>query len=164
MGMDKSGPDITFRPIAPSDTPALIAAHDRLSDEARRLRFFRPHPVLTATEADFFTHVDHVDREAFVAVANDQIIGVGRYDRVSPDAAEVAFVVGDIWQGHGIATTLLNLLAERAREVGIHRFEADTFGDNRAMLAVFRHWAPERKVTIDSGFLHVEMPIPQMAA
>lgn len=162
--MVQTAVDISYRPIAPSDTPALIAAHDRLSDEARRLRFFRPHPVLTATEADFFTHVDHVDREAFVAIANDQIIAVGRYDRVSPDSAEVAFVVGDIWQGHGIATELLDRLAKRARQVGIQKFEADTFGDNRAMLAVFRHWAPERKVTIDSGFLHVEMPIPQAAA
>lgn len=155
---------ITYRPIAPADTPALIAAHDRLSDEARRLRFFRPHPVLTEKEADYFTHVDHVDREAFVAIANGQIIAVGRYDRVSADAAEVAFVVGDIWQGHGIATTLLDLLAARASQVGITRFEADTFGDNRAMLAVFRHWAPERKVTLDSGFLHLEMPIPHLAA
>ena len=162
--MDKFEAEISYRPIEPSDTARLIAAHDRLSDEARRSRFFRPHPVLTEKEADYFTNVDHVQREAFVAVANDQIIAVGRYDVVAPGTAEVAFVVGDIWQGHGIATTLLNLLADRARQVGIETFVADTFGDNRAMMAVFRHWAPQRKVTLDAGFLHVEMPIPQTAA
>lgn len=155
--------EFVVRPIEPADTDRLVAAHDALSDEARRLRFFRPHPVLSEEEARHFTHLDHVDREAYVVLFHDQIIAVGRYDRVGPDTAELAFVVGDMWQGRGLATMLLDRLAERAREVGIERFEADTFGENRAMLAVFRHWAPERHVTIDSGFLHVEMPIPAAA-
>lgn len=155
---------VTIRPIEPDDLAALIRAHDALSDEARRLRFFRPHPVLSEEEARYFTTVDHANREAFVATVDEQIIAVGRYDRVEPNTAEVAFVVGDAWQGQGIATQLLDRLAERALEVGITRFVADTLGENKAMLAVFRHWAPERKVTLDSGFLHVEMPIPHAAA
>ena len=153
-------PDFVVRPIAPTDAAELIRAHDALSDETRRLRFFSPHPKLTEVEAAHFTNLDHVDREAFIVLVHDQIIAVGRYDRIAPDAAEVAFVVGDDWQSHGIATMLLDRLAERALEVGITRFEADTFGENQAMLAVFRHWAPERKVTIDSGILHVDMVIP----
>lgn len=154
------GTPVVIRPIEPDDAAALVLSHDLLSDEARRLRFFRPHPKLSDEEARFFTTVDHFDREAFIVLLGTRIIAVGRYDRVEPDAAEVAFVVGDDWQSNGIATLLLNRLAERALEVGITRFIADTFGDNNAMLAVFRHWAPDRKVTIDSGFLHVEMLIP----
>ena len=153
-------PELVVRPIEPTDAAELIRAHDALSDETRRRRFFSPHPHLTETEAAFFTGVDHVDREAFVVLFEDAIIAVGRYDRIRPDTAEVAFVVGDAWQAHGIATMLLDRLATRALEVGITRFEADTFGENQAMLAVFRHWTPERKVTIESGVLHVEMVIP----
>ena len=152
--------EFVVRPIEPSDATELIRAHDALSDETRRLRFFSPHPHLSETEAAHFTGVDHVDREAFVVLVDDAIIAVGRYDRIRPDTAEVAFVVGDTWQSHGIASMLLDRLAERALEVGITRFEADTFGENQAMLAVFRHWTPDRKVTIDSGVLHVEMVIP----
>jgi RimJ/RimL family protein N-acetyltransferase len=154
------GTPVVVRAIEPDDATDLIRAHDSLSDEARRLRFFRPHPRLSEDEARYFTTVDHVDREAFVVLVDDRIIAVGRYDRVEPEVAEVAFVVGDDWQSHGIATLLLNRLADRAIENGITRFIADTFGDNNAMLAVFRHWAPNRKVSIDSGFLHVEMLIP----
>ncbi|MEY2468245.1 MAG: hypothetical protein QOF21_943 [Actinomycetota bacterium] len=149
------------RPIEPTDAAELVRAHDALSDTARRLRFFSPHPHLTEAEAVHFTGVDHVDREAYIVLVDDRIIAVGRYDRIREDTAEVAFVVGDDWQSHGIATMLLERLGDRAREVGITRFEADTLGDNQAMLAVFRHWAPERKVTIESGVLHVEMAIPE---
>ncbi|MDP1794242.1 MAG: GNAT family N-acetyltransferase [Acidimicrobiales bacterium] len=151
--------EFVVRPIDAADTHLLIAAHDQLSPEARRLRFFRPHPVMSEEEASYFTHVDHVDREAFVATWHDQIVAVARYDRVGPDEAEIAFVVGDDFQGHGLATTLLDRLAEHAREVGITRFVADTFGDNRAAIGLLRHWAPNRKASIDSGFMHFEMEI-----
>jgi len=165
MGMAKSAVDLltdfVVRPIEPTDADELVRAHDRLSDDARRRRFFSPHPHLTEREAEHFTNVDHIDREAFIVLVEDRIIAVGRYDRVEADAAEVAFVVGEDWQSHGLATMLLQKLGERALEVGITRFVADTFGDNQAMLAVFRHWAPDRKVTFDGGFLHIEMLIPQ---
>jgi RimJ/RimL family protein N-acetyltransferase len=149
-----------FRPIAPSDAPALIKAHDRLSPESRRLRFFRPHPVLSDEEAAFFTNVDHVDREAFVALDGEFIAAVGRYDRVAPDTAEIAIVVGEPYQHQGLATTLLDLLGEHARAVGITKFVADTFGDNRGAIALIRHWAPERTSSFQDGFLHFEMAIP----
>jgi RimJ/RimL family protein N-acetyltransferase len=148
-----------IRPIEPSDAPALIKAHDHLSDETRRLRFFRHHPRMTEAEAAFFSNVDHVNREAFVVMDGDFIAAVGRYDRVAPDAAEVAITVGEPYQHHGLGTLLLDALAERAREVGITRFVADTFGDNRAAIGLIRHWAPNRTSSLDSGFLHFEMPL-----
>jgi RimJ/RimL family protein N-acetyltransferase len=153
-------PRFVVRPIGPDDTERLIAAHDQLSPEARRLRFFRPHPVLSEEEATHFTHVDHLDREAYVATLDDQIVAVGRYDRVGPAEAEVAIVVGDAFQGHGLAKRLLDELGHHARQVGITTFVADTMGDNRPAIALMRQWAPERKATFDSGFLHFEMTIP----
>lgn len=149
-----------IRPIEPSDAAALIKAHDRLSDESRRRRFFRHHPVLTEDEATFFTNVDHVNREAYVVLDGKFIAAVGRYDRVEPDAAEVAIVVGDPYQHLGIGTQLLDALAAHAREVGITRFVADTFGDNRGAIGLIRHWAPKRTASFDSGFIHFEMEIP----
>ncbi len=147
-----------IRAIEPTDAPALIKAHDHLSDETRRRRFFRPHPVLTPSEAEFFSTVDHVDREALVAVEGKYIVGVARYDRVGDDAAEVAVVVGDPWQGQGIGARLMDRLAKRACANGITHFVADTMGDNHAAKALIRH-APKRKASFDGGFLHYEVDL-----
>jgi RimJ/RimL family protein N-acetyltransferase len=148
-----------IRPIEPTDAPALIKAHDHLSDETRRRRFFRPHPVLSEKEAEFFSNVDHVDREALVAVEGKYIIAVARYDRIGDDAAEVAVVVGDEWQGHGIGTRLMGRLAKRAAANGITHFVADTFGDNRPAQSLVRHTAPKRKASFDGGLLHYDIDI-----
>mgnify|MGYP001567659796 CR=1 FL=1 len=152
--------EFVLRPIDAADTERLIAAHDQLSPEARRLRFFSAHPVMTQEEAAYFTHVDHVDREAFVVTWQDQIVAVARYDRVGPEEAEIAFVVGDAYQGHGLGSLLLDRLGEHARDVGITRFVADTFGDNRPAIGLLRHWSTQRKTSFDSGFMHFEMEIP----
>src|SRR5579864_7994271 len=53
-----------IRPIRPDDADGLVAFHARLSPESQRLRFFTPHPRLSAAEVRRFTQVDHSDREA----------------------------------------------------------------------------------------------------
>src|SRR5205807_9966949 len=127
------------RPIRPDDGPALVAFHEGLSAESVYLRFFSAHPHLSEREVEYFTRVDHADREAFVIELDEGIVAVGRYDRPpGSDEAEVAFVVGDKHQGRGVGTLLLEYLAARARENGITRFVADTLHRNQSMLAVFR--------------------------
>ncbi|HUR76576.1 MAG TPA: GNAT family N-acetyltransferase [Acidimicrobiales bacterium] len=148
-----------IRQIEPTDAPALIKAHDHLSAETRRRRFFRAHPVLSEQEAEFFTNVDHVDREAFVATEGKYIVAVGRYDRVSDDAAEVAVVVGDPYQGQGIGSRLMRRLAKRAAEVGITHLVADTLGDNRAAIGLVRHVAPQRTSSFEAGLVHYDIEL-----
>ena len=132
------GREIRVRPISASDGAALVRFHEGLSDETTRLRFFVLHPQLASTEVVYFTHVDHHDREALLAFAGDDIVGVGRYDRVPRTSdAEVAFVVADGWQGSGIGTHLLEQLVRRARAEGVMRFLADTLAENYRMRAVF---------------------------
>lgn len=52
--------------------------------------------------------------------------------------AEVAFVVADAYQHHGLATMLLRYLTQTARSVGITRLVAEVLAQNRAMLSAFR--------------------------
>ena len=72
-----------------------------------------------------FTHVDHVDRVAFVVLLGDQVIAVGRFDRYpDTDDAEVAFLVEDAHQGRGLGSVLLEHLAAaapRARHQALRR-------------------------------------------
>jgi RimJ/RimL family protein N-acetyltransferase len=134
------GTVIDLLPMAPEEAERLVRFHHRLSAETTRRRFFSVHPELSPAELERFTHVDHLDREAFIAVGDGEIVGVGRFDRIGDrDTAEVAFVVVDSWQGRGVGTALFAHLVDRARELGIYRFIAQTLPENGPMLAVFRH-------------------------
>jgi GNAT superfamily N-acetyltransferase len=130
--------DFTVRPIAPSDADALVRFHEHLSDQTIRLRYFNLHRNLTPEEAAHLTCVDGFNRVAYVVEHEGDIVGVGRYDRCKkPCRAEVAFVVADEFQHHGLGPMLLERLVETAKLVGIGEFCASVLAENAAMLAVF---------------------------
>ena len=132
------GGTVHVRAIEPTDGDRLLALHSRLSTESIYLRFFSPKPRLSPAEVERFTNVDHVGREALVALLGDEIVAVARYDKwPGRDEAEAAFVVDDAHQGRGITTILLEHLASLARYHGIRRFTAEVLPHNRAMLSVF---------------------------
>jgi RimJ/RimL family protein N-acetyltransferase len=132
------GRRLRVRPIRADDADGLVAFHETLSEESVYLRFFTPHPRLTAAEVDRFTHVDGSDRVALVVLDGDRIVAVGRYDRFGRTSeAEVAFVVTDAYQHQGIATALLRALAGIAVGYGVETFVAETLADNRRMRSVF---------------------------
>ncbi|MFP5347546.1 MAG: GNAT family N-acetyltransferase [Actinomycetes bacterium] len=134
----RDGGTAHLRPITPEDAEALQRFHMAQSPESIYFRFFAPLPRLTPAELERFTNVDHHDRVALVATVGDQIIGVGRYDRIDERQAEVAFNISDAHQGRGLGSVLLEHLAAAAREGGIHRFVAEVLPQNRRMVGVFR--------------------------
>ncbi len=156
------------RPIRPDDAERLLAFHARLSPEARYYRFFSAKPRLTDTEVQHFTVVDYVHRFALVFTVDDDIIGVGRYEGVPGSAsAEVAFTVLDDQHGRGVATMLLEQLAEAARNNGLRTFTASTLADNRSMLAVFRRAGYVVKTSLESGVVELSFgldPTPEAQA
>lgn len=157
------GAVLRVRPIQPDDVERLRAFHRRLSTDAIVYRFFRYMPELSEPDAMHFTHLDREDRMALVATegegSEERIVGVVRYERMTHDTAEVAFVVEDRWQGHGIATALLHRLARYARQRGVTRFVAITMGSNVAMLEVFRHAGYPSSIHFDDAQYSVELDI-----
>jgi GNAT superfamily N-acetyltransferase len=126
------------RPIRPDDGQRLVALHGRLSPRSLYLRFFGPHPMLSEAEVQRFTEVDYADRLALVATMGDHVLAVARYDRFAGTGeAEVAFVVEDAYQHHGVGSELLDELADAALARGVTTFRAETLAENRAMLDVF---------------------------
>ncbi len=148
-----------LRPIRPSDAQLLVEMYDRVSPESKYLRFFAPYPRLSARDVARFTQVDYIDRVALIITLGEQMIGVGRYDRIEDDEAEVAFLVEDAHQGRGIAQLLLEHLAEAARERGITKFTAEVLPQNRAMAQVFADAGYRVSKGIEDGVLMVEFPI-----
>jgi len=151
-------PVVEIRPIEPADAEALVRFHVGLSMEATRLRYFNPHPRLTPREVEHLTTVDHHTREALVAIHDGELIGVARFERLEPGTdAEVAFVVADRWQGHGIATLLLRRIVDRARAEGVGRLVADTLTENHPMIGVFEHSGMSVTRSFDDGVMHYEL-------
>jgi acyl-CoA synthetase (NDP forming)/GNAT superfamily N-acetyltransferase len=134
------GGTVHIRPIRPDDGPRVLDFHGRQSPESIYFRYFTPRPYLPETEVERLTHVDYSDRMAFVALLDDVLVGVARYDRLPTRSdAEVAFFVDDRHQGRGIATVLLEYLAEAARRIGITAFTATVLPSNGRMVGVFRN-------------------------
>jgi GNAT superfamily N-acetyltransferase len=155
------GGSVRIRPITPLDAAAHRAFFAHQSKESVYCRFFGHRSSLTDSEVTHFTEVDYHDRMAFVAFVGDEMIAVGRYDRLAGgDDAEVAFAVADAHQGRGLATLLLGHLATHAASQGIHRFSADTLMDNRRMLRIFEAAAGgSESRSIDHGVVHVAFDI-----
>jgi len=139
----RDGTPVHVRAIRPDDTERLRQFHAHLSADTIVFRFFRMMPELSVRDAERFTHVDYVNRMALVATESEAddapILAVVRYDRVAERRAEVAFVVADQWQGKGISTALLLMLAAYARARGFAELVAITMGTNVRMMEVLRH-------------------------
>jgi GNAT superfamily N-acetyltransferase len=152
----RDGSVVRVRAIHADDTTRLQAFHAHLSMDSIIWRFFRSVPSLSDEQARQFTHVDYVDRMALIATRDDgaaeEILAVVRYDRLAGEReAEVAFVVQDAWQGHGLATALLHELAAYARAHGVERFLALTMGTNVRMLDVLHHCGFPCRTRYDGG-------------
>lgn len=152
---------VHVRPIRPSDAGAHRAFFAHQCEESVYFRFFGHRSALTDREVTHLTTVDYHERMAFVAFLNDDLIGIGRYDRLAGgDTAEVAFAVADEHQGRGLATMLLGYLAAYAAVRGITRFSADTLIGNRRMLALFLRAGFRREGrSIDCGVVHLTFDI-----
>lgn len=149
-----------LRPISPDDADAVQAFHMRQSQNSIYLRFFTYKSSLSEKELKRFTEVDHVGRVAFVVTRSQDIIGIGRYDRLdNPDEAEVAFNVSDAYQGRGLGSILLEHLAAAARENGIRHFTAEVLPENRKMITVFAEAGYEVERRFDDGVVELNFNI-----
>ncbi|GGL22784.1 GNAT family N-acetyltransferase [Phycicoccus endophyticus] len=155
----RDGTVASLRPIRPDDADALRRFHEAQSDESIYLRFFAPLRRLSDADVHRFTHVDYTDRVALVVTMREEIIGIGRFDRIDARSAEVAFNISDHYQGKGIGSVLLEHLAAVARDLGIARFTAEVLPQNRKMLAVFADAGYEVTRRVEDGVVEVGFDI-----
>ncbi len=114
-----------------------------VSDRSRRLRFFSPVSAVSASRRSRQS-VDDERSFSVVAQVDDRLIALADCHLLDDagTVAEVAFLVHDDWQGHGLGTILLEHLARIARPRGVNTFRAAFLLENNRM----------REVLGDAGF------------
>jgi acetate---CoA ligase (ADP-forming) len=154
----RDGSTLHVRPVIAADAPAMRAFFEALSLESIGMRFFGVPNFDWATE--WAVETDDADRHALVATAGPThlIVAHGAYVRIAGERAEVAFVVADAWQGHGIATIMLGQLAAAAQEHGITTFSAEVLPGNHRMIGVFRDSGFPVELRSRGDVIKVELP------
>jgi RimJ/RimL family protein N-acetyltransferase len=143
-----------------TDGEALRRLFFRLSPETVYRRFHSPIARPEQAHPQRLLDVDHHDREAVVAVVDGEIVGVARYARwPDTDRADLAVVVADDWQRHGVATRMLSYLADLALSAGINDFTATVQGDNQPALKLLRRFRPLERPTFSDGVCEMTLPV-----
>lgn len=158
------GRAVLIGPIHPNDRERFLSGIGRASPDALYKRFMSPVSRLTSTQIAYLIGVDHHDHEALLAIDEDsgEAVGVGRFVRSEddPKRAEAAVLVIDDWQGLGLGKAMARALSDRARELGIDRFEATMLVDNRPMLAVLDWLGEIEHLGTEGGTVNVELVLP----
>ena len=149
--------NLAVRPIRSDDVERLLRLFGRLSPETIYRRFFTMLPTPPPAALRRMARVDHHDREALVALEEDEIVAVARWDRLAPDAAEaeVAVVVEDAWQHRGLGHVLMRLLTEAAVEQGITGLVVTVLSENRPAVRLARSLGRPATVAADGPELRM---------
>jgi acetate---CoA ligase (ADP-forming) len=154
----RDGSTLHVRPVTAADRPAVLEFLTALSPESIGFRFFGGANLDWA--AGWSVDVDYAERYALVATTgmDQRIVAHGAYVHTADDRAEVAFVVSDDWQGHGIATIMLAHLAAVAEQHSISLFTAEVLPHNHRMIAVFRDSGFPVAQRFADGVTEIELP------
>jgi RimJ/RimL family protein N-acetyltransferase len=159
----RDGRRVEIRAFKPSDEADLLAAVARTSTQSLYRRFFTVKRRFSERERNFFLNVDFVKHVALMTVLEEDgrptIVGGGRYVIVEPGKAEVAFVVIDQYQGHGIGAVLLRHLAVIARSAALREFVAEVLDENQPMLKVFEKSGLRMTTTRELDVVHITLQL-----
>ena len=160
----RDGSTLRLRPVRPGDAEALLALHDRLSQQSQRFRFFGL-ATSRAGEVARLLRADHDNEFVLVAEAGNRLIGAATYvrDSTQTDRAEVGFAIADELQGRGVGTRMLEMLAAIARDHHIATFDAYVMVDNDRMMSVFTDSGFEVQRRLEGGIFHVVLSLAPTA-
>ena len=140
----RDGTEIFFRPVKPTDEPALSEMLYSLSSQSVRTRYFTHTMTFPHRDVQKVTNIDYRNELAIVGVvpgpAGEDIVAIAQYF-LDPktQSAEVAFIVHDEWQAKGMGRFLLDYITQIAVQRGIKRFYAKVLPVNKPMLAIFHN-------------------------
>lgn len=138
----RDGTELLLRPVLPGDLERTAQGQVQFSRETLYKRFMSPR-IPSPTLMDYLFEVDYVDHFAWVMTDYDgHPIADARFvrDEHQSSLAEIAFTVGDDYQGRGIGTFLFAALSLAARVAGIEKFSGRVLSDNLPMRTIMDHY------------------------
>ena len=150
----RDGTEIFFRPVKPTDESALSEMLYSLSQTSIRTRYMTQTMTFPHRDVQQLTNIDYLQNLSIVGtvpgVSGEQIVAIAQYF-LDPktEAAEVAFIVQDVWQQKGMGTLLLDYLTQIAKQRGVKQFYAKVLPVNKPMLAIFHNSGYEVKTEFD---------------
>ena len=159
----RDGSTLRLRPPVHADAGKLLDFYRGLSEQSLYMRF-HGFPSLSPELVTPLLDPDWSERGALIGTlgeaADERVVALANFVRLrAPSRAEVAFAVADELQGHGVATRLLERLAESAAAAGIATFIAEVMASNRAMLQVFEDAGFAVSRTIEQGAVEVTLSL-----
>ncbi len=152
----ENGRNVEFRPLLPSDEFESRNFFYSLQETSIYNRFFSRRKVFPRkmlqqqwAEVDYRRNMTIVGLMQFGT--KKRIIAIGSYAEASEDAAEVAFLVKEDFQGMGVGSYLLQILEEIARKNNYKAFVADVLAENKKMMQVFKRRYPNAKKNMKNG-------------
>jgi CRP-like cAMP-binding protein len=157
------GTDLLLRPVLPGDSERSARGHVEFSTDTYS-RSFMTSRVPSKALLDYLFEVDYVDHFVWVVTdLDDNVVADARFvrDEADPTVAEIAFIVGDDYQGRGVGSLLMKALIVAAHVDGVEKFTARVLTDNLPMRRILDHigavWERE-----DLGVVTTEFDVPDL--
>lgn len=156
-----AGRRVAIRPIVPADAPDLAAAIRSADAETLRRRFLGGPPRITPELLTRLTTLDYVHRFALVAAdaTSGRGIAIARYEHLGDGVAEVSVAVDPAWRRVGLATAMIEILAQAALERHVHSFSASYLAENRPVEALLSLACLTGPPTIEQGLAESEVEL-----
>jgi GNAT superfamily N-acetyltransferase len=162
----RDGSRALVRPVRPDDKERLQDGLELLSPRSRYLNFHMELDRLDEEQLRYATEVDHRDHVGWLVLDPEHPdvpgMGLGRYVRLRdvPTVAEAAITVLDPYQGRGLGTMLLAILARTAVANGITTFRNYVLADNAVMLELFDQLGATRQL-MNPEVYEVDFELPE---
>ncbi|MGV9379957.1 N-acetyltransferase family protein [Nonomuraea sp. NPDC003707] len=157
------GVEVTVRPLTSIYREAVRDLHDRCSPESRRFRYFTSMPALPARTFDRLC--DRSRGFSLVAGHDGQVVAMANLMFTpDPGIAEMAFLVEDRWQGHGLGTAMARMLVRSARDLGYAEVKATMLSDNARMRRLLISLGATLGYTEDPGVMEGRLPVGTMVS
>jgi CRP-like cAMP-binding protein len=134
----RDGTELWLRPVLPGDSVRAETGPVEFSSETLFRRFMTAREP-NRTLMDYLFEVDYINHFVWVAVdGQDDIVADARFVRDEHDrtVAEIAFTVGDEYQGRGVGSFLMKALVLAAHLHGVQKFSARVLSDNVPMRTI----------------------------
>ncbi|MCL4477765.1 MAG: GNAT family N-acetyltransferase [Deltaproteobacteria bacterium] len=154
--------EILLRPVKISDEPLLKDFFYALSDDSMYRRFISTRTDMPHNRLQQFVAIDYTKEMIILAITGkeekEMIIGMAQYlIDTTRHTAEVAFVVRDDYQNHGIGTELLSYITYIAKKNGLHGFTAALLMENKHMLHLLENAGFNIEKKSEGGMYELKM-------